>query len=223
MKKKLPSLDTPYGLGEANYDLIIDFLKDKKIENILELGSGVSTVRLAHEYYDSNITSIENKKKYYEESCALLDSYNIKNAAVKYCPLKIISVHKTRFYLTYELKECDINSGLDFVLIDGPVEYQTVRGREGVLYKIFSKIKKGGIIALDDYHRESSKKTVRNWVNTYGKGLSLIKEYDSIALLRKENAKTNNFFPGLLSIIDNWKSILIMIKRNRKDLFNLPI
>ncbi|MDR8393382.1 hypothetical protein NC796_19665 [Aliifodinibius sp. S!AR15-10] len=221
MDEAIPSLNTPYGLGEDNYKLIKDFLKNRNIKNILEFGSGNSTVRLAHDFQSSSITSIEQSEKYYKETSSLLNSYDINNAVVKYCPLKVISVGKLRLFLTYDLNKCDNSSDIDFVLIDGPVEHQTVRGREGVLYQIFSNINQNGIIALDDYHRENSKQTVQNWINTYRDQLRIVQEYDNIVILKKEVSNTSYSYPGFSSVVDNWKSIIYMLKRNRKQLSSL--
>lgn len=209
-------LDSEYGLGEINYSIIKKSLSDKHIENIIEFGSGLSTVRLSHDYQNASITSIEQSEKYSEETIILLKNYNIRNAKVNYCPLKLQAIDKLRYYLTYDITNIK-KKEYDFVLIDGPVERKTVRGREGVLYMVFPLLRKGCIIVLDDYHRDSSKKAVRNWLNTYQSDLTILEEHDKIIILQKTNS--NGMYKlKFSSVIDNWKSFFLMLRRNFKYL-----
>jgi predicted O-methyltransferase YrrM len=220
MDENIISLNTPYGLGERNYSLIKNFLDEKKIKNILEFGSGSSTVRLGKDYPNSKITSIEQDQKYFNKTRSLLNEHGINNAEVIHTPLKVLRLDMLRIYLTYDLRNNEWKHNFDVVLIDGPVERQTVRGREGVLYQIFSNINKNGIIILDDYHRESSARTVQNWINTYPDQLRIVKEHENIVILKKEVSNTSYHYPGFLSLVDNWKSAIYMLKRNRKQLSN---
>lgn len=105
--------------------------------------------------------------------------------------------------MTYDLTAEQLKDGIDFVLIDGPIESETLRGREAPLYMVFPHVKLGGLIALHDYHRASAKAVVQNWLNPYKENLRVIEEYERIILLEKCGHQGRHSYPGVYSVIDN--------------------
>jgi predicted O-methyltransferase YrrM len=216
---KLPSLNTAYGLGEKNYTLIKKCLSETSILKILECGSGSSTVRLGIDYPNASIDSVESEPDFCSKTNKLLEKYTVKNAIVHLCPLKMKKVGNLRAYYTYNLTDIELNANYDFVLIDGPVERRTVRGREGVLYQVFNLINVNGIIVLDDYHRRSSKKVVRNWLKYFHQQLEIVEEYENIVILKKISNQLGNRTISISLILDNWKSLFILFRRNYRNIF----
>ncbi len=209
------SLDEPWAIGEENYRKILEAVSDKNINRIVEFGSGRSTVRLGKDFHNANLLSIEHDELFYKHTLNLLQEYDTRNVVVIHCPLK----RKTfgiRSYLSYDLNDTVIENGVDFVLIDGPVESETIRGREAPLYAVFPCIKVGGIVALHDYHRDSAKAVVRNWLNSYRGSLRILKEYKRLILLEKYGEQNNISFPGIMSIIDNLRANAILVGRRTK-------
>lgn len=196
------NLDTPCGVGEKKYTQILDELSSRNIERILEFGSGVSTARLSENFPDAKIVSVEDHADFYKRTAELLKD-NVSNASVLHCPLTWQNIG-VRSYLTYSLDTNFLDREIDFVFIDGPVEAETLRGREAPLYMAFPFIKVGGIIVLDDYHRQSAKAAVRNWLKSYRANLKIIKEYEDIVILEKCGHQTKPTWPDLYSIMDNW-------------------
>lgn len=213
------ALDTPWGIGEKKYSQILSELSSSNIERILEFGSGVSTARFGKSFPDARILSVEDHPKYYERTVELLREHNVSNASVLHCPLmrRYIGI---RTYLTYALNTNFLDKEIDFVFIDGPVEAETLRGREAPLYMAFPFIKVGGIIVLDDYHRESAKAAVRNWLKSYKANLKIIKEYEDIVVLEKCGHQNKPAYPGIYSIMDNWYASMRLGVKAVKRFFN---
>lgn len=213
---KLPSLDTAWAIGEEKYSKILKVLSDREIGYIIEFGSGVSTVRLGQDFPNTSVVSIEHHQKFYGQTMELLNTYQVKNARVLYCPLTWVRVGFLRHYLTYDVHIDQLESGADFVLIDGPVEGETLRGREAPLYMIFPLIKTGALIVLDDYHRQSAKAVVTNWLNSYGKNLGILHEYERIVFLQKRGEQLRPRYPGIHSIWDNYNACRRLGRRSNK-------
>ena len=196
------SLDIPWGIGEAKYGKIFCALSSRKIERIVEFGSGVSTVRLGKDFPDAEIISVEHSKQFHKQTVELLEAHSVLNARVLYCPLTRCCVG-IRSYLSYDLDINQLEDGIDFVLIDGPPESQTLRGREAPLYMIFPLIKIGSLIALDDYHRDSAKAVVQNWLGSYKDKLRIVEEYEDIVLLEKTGRQDRPAYFGIHCLMDN--------------------
>lgn len=209
-----PLLDTPYSIGSKQYSFIKFHLLKMNVNNILEFGSGVSTVHLSLDFPNSNIISIEDDITYFKETLNLLDRYRINNVKLLFFELKFVRIQIKRF-LTYNLKDFNTNLKIDFVLIDGPVERRTLRGREAPLYFVFPYLKRGALIALDDYHRKSSKKVVKNWLKSYKGNLILIEQYERICFLKKIDDQAVSIF-NVSSCLDNWYVNCILEYRKLK-------
>ena len=209
------TLDTPWGLGEENYGRIIRALSSKNVELIVEFGSGTSTVRLCKDFPRAKITSVEHQRQFRRQTVGLLREHKLSNVVVRDCPIAR-RYFGIRSYLTYDLTAEKLKDGIDFVLIDGPVESETLRGREAPLYMVFPHVKLGGLIALHDYHRASAKAVVKNWLNSYKENLRVIEEYERIILLKKCGHQGKPSYPGIYSIIDNFYANIRLAIRTLK-------
>lgn len=197
------NFDALWAIGQEEYNKILRALSSKNIKLIVEFGSGRSTAILGKDFPGANIISIEHKEKFCRQTAELLRENNVSNALVLHCPIvrRCIGI---RSYLTYDLNTHQLKDGIDFVLIDGPVESETLRGREAPLYIVFPHVKLGGLIALHDYHRASAKAVVQNWLNSYKENLRVIEEHERIILLEKCGHQGKPSYPGIYSIIDNF-------------------
>jgi len=213
------SLNKPWAIGESKYRKILLALSGRKVKYIIEFGSGRSTVRLSLDFPNANIISVEHHDIYHKETLELLRNYHVKNAVVLHCPLKLIRIG-FRYYLTFDLKTIPLESKVDFILIDGPVESETIRGREAPLYMTFPLLKIGGLVALDDYHRDSAKIVVENWLNSYKENLRILKKYkkEGLVLLQKCGEQKQLLWPGVRSMQDNLYANLRLSIRNFKRL-----
>lgn len=216
---KFPKFDDPWSLGDEKYEKVFNIVKKYKCKKILEFGSGVSTLKLSYDFPKSFIHSIESDIKYLKRTQNLLTNYNVNNVSLLHFPLTFVR-YDARVFLTYSIDFTLLDSKYDFILIDGPVESITIQGREGVLYNIFNLISNGGIIALDDYHRQNAKKTCRNWLKTYKDQIVILEESSDILFMQKINSVKKTKFPDSHLLFENWKNLLQLIIKKLKYKIN---
>jgi tRNA A58 N-methylase Trm61 len=154
----------------------------EKDMTVFEYGSGNSTQFFSERV--GKVYSVENDKEWYEVS---------KNKNLKNVELFLIesegnalgdpSVYKNSYsskqgeFKNYVLKINDFeDETFDVVLVDG-------RARPSCAYNAMSKVKKGGIIVLDDSERERYKKFIRTL--TYKN-----KDFDEIKFQRGRTRST---------------------------------
>lgn len=211
----MPDLDTSWSIGEESFSTIVSTLSSLVPANIVEFGSGTSSVRLALSFPKSKIISVENDPHYYELLLEQREKHKLDNLEIHYCPLKW-QVFKLCFYYSYSLK--NLPEKIDAVIIDGP-SYTAFRGREYCLYLTENRLKTNGVVILDDYRREMEKDYVRNWLATYPEKfeLKIIKIDHELCLLTKRgNGKAvfnfakhaDNYYGIIRLIIMKIKNIL---------------
>jgi predicted O-methyltransferase YrrM len=136
-------------MGDEGLTLLKKWLEENHPINILEIGSGKSSV-LFYEYtkkYNTQYLSLEHSTEWYKHTLEL----GVKEA-VRLCPLK--EYEHGFFY------NCKLPNGIDFVLIDAPpLSY----GRNAVLYMIYPYLTKNCVLWLDDCDREHERECLKNW------------------------------------------------------------
>lgn len=126
----------------------------------MEFGSGVSSIRLALEFPDARILSIESNRRWYESVELLRAEHGVENnLTVSFRPLRW-QAHGGAAFLSYG--RGTLPERVDAALIDGPPTW-TRRGREACLYQVMPRLVRGGLVFLDDYQRRREKTIVRNW------------------------------------------------------------
>lgn len=212
----LPSLDTPWSIGEEKYSRILDQLSNTPVKGIIEFGSGHSTVRLGLDYPNATIISVEDSAKHLADTRRLLDEFSCDNVRLIYAPLRPLRVG-SRFFLTYDaarIAAAQISASVDFILVDGPIEAKTLRGREAALYMSSAHLRLGGIVVLDDYHRKSARTVVSNWLSSYPGGYEEIQVRGrDIAILSKTRDVNCRMIPGIAPMVDNWLTLVKLLAR----------
>ena len=208
----MPSIDAPWALGHEKFDIILKLLASHGVTSFLEFGSGVSTLHFSRQLPDVSLTTVESKPEFLATTRGYVEQFGNSNVDLVEAPL-IWRRDGIRAFYTYGLPAME-DGRFDAVLVDGPVEAETVRGREGALYACFEALKVGSIIFLDDYHRSGSKRIVRNWMATYGDALELLpSEHEDLAILQKKSASTAKAIPGASALLDNYVSSGIVLAR----------
>lgn len=179
-------LDQPWCLGIEDYKTLIKHLDSNKLNLIVELGSGLSTFQLAEDFPNTKIFSLENDPKIREDNNQTLKSNGKHSAQILLAPIKK-SICKGAIFETYDFKVLKKYSHIDLLIVDGPVEKKFPLGREASLYFLFDQLAIGAVIGLDDYHRDSAKATVKNWLTFFDKSLSIEEETSSFVVLRKQS------------------------------------
>jgi hypothetical protein len=158
------SLDHGWGIGEKTFAHIVDELRKIDAMTIVEFGSGVSSVRLALEFPEAQIVTIESNRDWYDKVMAMRAQHHVEtNLTVLHRRLRW-QRYGPSVFLSYE--RGPLPQQIDAVIIDGPPTW-TRRGREACLYQTIGHLRVGGRALLDDYGRNREKTIVRNWTRSF--------------------------------------------------------
>jgi predicted O-methyltransferase YrrM len=166
--KKLPSSFISllhFSWGNSGFAANKDYLKyitnflSGKDYNVLECGSGISTVLLGiiNKKSKLNVYSLEHNFEWYKYTKSILKLYNIEKINLIHAPLI-----KYDTFEWYDISKTKLPNQLDLILCDGPPE-GTLGGRYGLVPLIGSAIKKQCVILLDDVDRISEKQIIKKW------------------------------------------------------------
>jgi len=177
--------ESSWSLGEAAYQAILEDLRSTDAKNIVEFGSGTSTLRLSRDLPKANILSIEGDRTFLDQTRENLELHGgPANVELVHKPLRW-QRHGLNWFRSYA--SGSFPDHVDAVLIDGP-PIATRRGREACLYQVFAKTHVGTRFYLDDYRREAEQQIVLNWLRAYGGALAHLDTFDvdhQIAVLER--------------------------------------
>lgn len=215
------AFDSEWSLGEQAYQAVVADLKGFGARQIVEFGSGISTIRFTHDFPEGAVFSLDADAHWFEESKKLQRHQGPGEAKVELRPLKL-QVHALSVYESYELGP--FPDDVDAVLIDGP-PIATRRGREACLYQVMSKLKVGGRVYLDDYCRDFEQTIVENWLHAYPGSLRKLRVLNvghDVCVLEKiaEADAPQVSVPVLLDT--NKQNLKRLIHRVRKQVGLLP-
>ena len=135
--------------------------------NILECGSGLSTIVMAAANPENTVYALEQDAIYGVWAQSLLDCYGIKNAKI------LLTVATDGWYTVPE--------GLpdfDMVYCDGP------RGERGKMFeRISGKIKKNAFMVFDDFGHRTFEKDLEKW----GTNWRILGEFRKFAIVNKSS------------------------------------
>lgn len=181
------NLDAPWSIGEQSFAKIVEMIEQNaRPDRIVEFGSGLSSIRLALAFPDAAIVSIEGDARCFQRTTAQAQQHLAKaNLEVRFKPLRLLR-YGAEEILSYEPDSFFGSDMIDCAIIDGPPFY-ALRGRKACLYQVYSRLKTGGLVILDDYERESEKSIVNEWLQVYESSfeLSIIPTGHQLAVLRK--------------------------------------
>lgn len=161
----------PGAIGDAAFRYVIDAFRSVGARAIVEFGSGASTAALASALPDAEIVSIEHDAAWTERVRARLEERGLRNARVEHVTLSLGADPHTPG-LGYVVPPEAFPPRVDAVLVDGP-PFFSFRGRESCLYRVYDRLRVGGVVVLDDCNREAERAIVKNWLEVYAEGISL--------------------------------------------------
>jgi predicted O-methyltransferase YrrM len=170
--------------------IIYSLIKERGVKKILELGSGASSLIMAYALQDlgqGNIVSLEHDKKYIQESRSMIDKHGLD----RYCTVHYSPLVETRVedivYKFYSTDHQHLDDLFDMILVDGPPAPTNPMARFPALPVFYEKLRKGGLVILDDARRKDEKMAVKKWLSTYTelKNLSVPETEKGISVLVK--------------------------------------
>jgi hypothetical protein len=203
--------ESSWSLGESAYQAILKDLRSIDAKNIVEFGSGTSTVRLSRDLPEANILSIESDRAFLDQTRENLELHGGRaNVRLVHKPLRW-QRHGLSWFRSYE--PGGFPDYVDAVLIDGP-PIATRRGREACLYQVFAKSHVGTRFYLDDYRRDAEQQIVLNWLRAYRGALAHRSTFDAdhqIAVLERltEHHKRRSHWKNITdSVIQTAKQLM---------------
>lgn len=132
---------------------------------VLELGSGVSTVWLAHTISGMpkrpKFVSLEHDLNYFAQTRRWLKNLELEEyVELRLSPLKQVSIDNEnyRWYSHWE----DLGE-ISLLIVDGPPQGTGALARYPAVPSLAAKLEKGALVALDDVNRADEQEIARTW------------------------------------------------------------
>jgi predicted O-methyltransferase YrrM len=196
------NLDSSWRIGEDAFSTIVEKItellnkKNAKQSCIVEFGSGVSSIRLALNFPNTNIISIDGDRECYQETQNLALEFLQPSELfeLKYHPLSFREYGSGKILSYTQDPTFQPKFPIDCVIIDGPPFY-TLRGREACLYQAYEQLRVGGLVILDDFNREIEQTILKNWLSVYPDSfeVEILEVGHHLAVLEKKQAVTANW------------------------------
>lgn len=164
---------TPFSLNPNTILHIINEIQINNRKNIIEFGSGISTIILAKFIKDNNlntkIVSIEDNKGWYDYIKSELIKYDLDEiVSLNYIPL-LEEEGITCWYNKKNVSEIVLNKKFDLILVDGPSGGLGKKARKPALEVIINSLNESFIIFLDDIRRKDEREIINNWESLLNK------------------------------------------------------
>lgn len=148
----------PWCIGPKTAHRLIDYIEDNEPQLVVECGSGISTILMAKAVskYGGHVVAMEDDQKYYERTLRWLreELLHHKGSVIE-SPLEGV----IPFYSNFPR-----DTLIDMIVVDGPPANKHPLARYKAK-RLFSGLSNGGIIFLDDTHRNSEKLVVQLWAD----------------------------------------------------------
>ena len=155
----MPTFDPAWALRPEALELIADLVADGRTE-VVECGSGLSTVTIARTLDEGHVHALEHSPRWAKTTRAALTDEGLSEVAtVVDAPLR------DGWYDPAALAQLP-DSGIDLLLVDGPPagEPGTERGRYPALPKLADRLTPGAAIVLDDTERAGERWVLERWL-----------------------------------------------------------
>ncbi|MBC8075789.1 MAG: glycosyltransferase, partial [Chloroflexales bacterium] len=143
---------------------LLQALKQRAPKRILELGSGISSVVLAHyaAEHGAELVSLEHDKQFYEQTRRLLADTGLSHAVqLVLAPLTTLEVGDQR----YAWYDAPLSGSFDFIFVDGP---PVKHGRQAALPALKAHLAPGWQLWLKDGNRSHEQACIALWRGTTG-------------------------------------------------------
>jgi predicted O-methyltransferase YrrM len=170
-KRPLPQM-RGYALSPDAALFVVQRILDGDVRRLLETGSGVSTVLCALALQKAGegglVVAIEHDHAYAEATRELLAEHGCQDVAeVVVAPLVDCGLEGVSSPW-YDLREVDLPSSIDLLLVDGPPASVGLRSRYPALPLLRHLIAPNGRVLLDDAKRPDEQEVLRMWTANYG-------------------------------------------------------
>lgn len=149
-------------------ELTNEILSSRREMNVLELGSGVSTVWASLALAESGrgrVVALEHNEEYLERTRRLVDQFgDPRRVELHLSPLIDVPIADGQ-YRWYDTSSLDNNFQIDLLVVDGPPGRGGPRARYPALPMLRARLRPGSMIILDDTIREAEQIIVKDWLS----------------------------------------------------------
>ncbi|MGB3404537.1 MAG: glycosyltransferase [Microcoleaceae cyanobacterium] len=150
--------------------LIYSMILEKKPQNIIEFGSGSSSLIIGYALQKlgrGQVTSLDHDHKYSQLSANLVASHRLE----EYCQIYHAPLIETQIednsYKFYSLDKIEDIAKADMLIIDGPPASTNFLARFPAVPLLYDKLSDGCVIILDDGNRQDEKIAVDKWLQKF--------------------------------------------------------
>lgn len=154
----------PMVLFQRKSEYILQQIELRKPKNVLDVGSGTSTILLAamSEKMGFKVTSVENLPSTVAYLADFVEQRNMgSNLTLHQCGFKSGRYPNGDSYRWYNIDLSNNADVFDFVIIDGPMG--SIVGRNGAIPQIANHLAGNHLIILDDSQRDHELACVAEW------------------------------------------------------------
>jgi len=150
--------------------LILSKMKEIKPVNILECGSGISTLLIAYYLKKTNkghLFSLEHDKEYADSTAELLVRHGLEKYVTLVSAQLVEYTINKKDWKWYDLYQLNQDIKFDLVMIDGPPFQVQPKSRYPALPLLDNYINQGAIILIDDCSRTQDNEVVNDWLKEF--------------------------------------------------------
>lgn len=150
--------------------IILKNIKNNKIENILECGSGVSTLIICYlmkQLGRGHLFTLEHDSKYAAQTRKQLQDNNLTNYATIIETKLIPYTINDKEWQWYDIGSIKDDQKFDLLIVDGPPFQLQQQSRYPALPIIDEYLTDGAVVLIDDCKREQDKQVVKLWLKKY--------------------------------------------------------
>ena len=145
---------------------LVNHIFEQKPERVLELGSGVSTLVMAHvlNRTGGHVTALEQDAEYAQKTRDTIRLHGLEETAtVVHAPLRSFDIAGEE-WLWYDWNGLNDATMFDLLFVDGPSGNVQSLARYPGLPLLNDQLDDGCTIVLDDAHREEEQKVAKRWL-----------------------------------------------------------
>lgn len=159
-------------------NLIYFYVRHTRPANILELGSGLSTLICSygcHQNEKGMVWSLDHEPPYLEKTRSLLEQHQLAGySSLVNAPLTSTEIthHGTGKRISkrwYQLGELPDDVSYDVLIVDGPPHGTNAYARYPAMEKLYDKLNSNAVVIIDDTNRDDEQKMIELWKKAYPK------------------------------------------------------
>lgn len=167
-----PNIQLPrlggYALSPAKALVYTRLIMDAQPKNIVEFGSGSSTILAAHilkQNGEGKVISFEHDASYAEITRKQLKDLNLEDFAdIIHAPLEQQQINDNS-WLWYKVDDDWLPDRIDVLFVDGPPKSTQQMARYPAFPRLAERMHQGTYLILDDANRKDEKRIIEQWLS----------------------------------------------------------